>query len=205
MFLTFLLPLLALFTLNPGFQKNETARVRRRIRRGIFRKRNAEMPKKIKRLVIDSYLSLSSAEQHVLEQVLFYKSLQHDLFGGKHITLMASTASIERSGRAFRGCQACCQALLRLLRLRQAGHPVLIFEELFNNRRSKPRRKKTLDIWYLGRHSMSRFGDQPWDSFLNVKKNEKGGTHSDRSPQQATHWAPRFSQMTYPLHGLRRS
>eukprot|EP00913_Durusdinium_trenchii_P011571 g10865.t1 len=47
---------------------------------------------------------------------------------------MASTASIERSGRAFRGCQACCQALLRLLRLRQAGHPVLIFEELFNNR-----------------------------------------------------------------------
>ncbi|CAK8997058.1 unnamed protein product [Durusdinium trenchii] len=30
--------------------------------------------------------------------------------------------------------EACCQALLRLLRLRQAGHPVLIFEELFNNR-----------------------------------------------------------------------
>eukprot|EP00438_Fugacium_kawagutii_P010921 Skav211532 [mRNA] locus=scaffold352:395678:402022:- [translate_table: standard] len=28
-----------------------------------------------------------------------------------------------------------CQALLRLLRLRQAGHPVLIFEEIFNNRR----------------------------------------------------------------------
>eukprot|EP00434_Breviolum_minutum_P013762 symbB.v1.2.012139.t1/scaffold829.1/size159244/9 len=30
--------------------------------------------------------------------------------------------------------EACCQALLRLLRLRQAGHPILIFEELFNNR-----------------------------------------------------------------------
>lgn len=30
--------------------------------------------------------------------------------------------------------EACCQALLRLLRLRQAGHAVLIFEELFNHR-----------------------------------------------------------------------
>lgn len=30
--------------------------------------------------------------------------------------------------------EASCHALLRLLRLRQAGHPVLIFEEIFNNR-----------------------------------------------------------------------